>query len=160
MIKTRLKQSALLTSVLLSALFSTLTLAEVSVEDAYARAVPPGQMNSASFMTLTNSATDNVSLIAANSAIAKAVELHNHISEDGVMKMRQVKQINIPASGSVTLQPGGYHIMLIGLNKDLSEGQEIDLTLQFSDGSNQTLTLPVKKVMSGMKSHSHGHHHH
>lgn len=160
MIKPLLKQSGILATVGLSALLSTTALAEVSIEDAYARAVPPGQTNSASFMMLKNSEAKDLALVSAQSPVAKAVELHNHISEDGVMKMRQVQQISVPASGSVTLQPGGYHIMLIGLNQDLNEGQEIDLTLEFSDGSNQTLTLPVKKVMNGMKSHSHGHHHH
>ncbi len=158
MIKSLLKQSCILASLSLS----SIALAEVSVEDAYARAVPPGQMNSASFMTLKNSEAKDVALVSGTSSVAKAVELHNHISEDGVMKMRQVKQINIPATGSTTLQPGGLHVMLIGLTQDLAEGQEIDLKLEFSDGSNQMLNIPVKKVMNGMKGHSHGggHHHH
>lgn len=117
-------------------------------------------MNSASFMTLNNSEAKAVALVAGNSSAAKVVELHNHINEDGVMKMRQVEQIEIPASGTVTLQPGGYHVMLIGLNKDLMEGDNIDLNLEFSDGSQQSLTVPVKKVMGGMKHHNHGHKHH
>ncbi len=148
-------------TLLASALLTTTTaFAEVSVNDAYARAVPPGQMNSASFMTLNNTEAKAVALVAGNSSAAKVVELHNHINEDGVMKMRQVEQIEIPASGTVTLQPGGYHVMLIGLNKDLMEGDNIDLNLEFSDGSQQSLTVPVKKVMGGMRHHNHGHKHH
>ncbi|MCP4596258.1 copper chaperone PCu(A)C [Neptuniibacter sp.] len=158
MIKSLLKQSCILATLSLS----SIALAEVSVEDAYARAVPPGQMITASFMTLKNTDDNEVALVAAESSAAKAVELHNHINQDGVMKMRKVEQINVPAAGSTVLKPGGLHVMLIGLHNDLTEGQEIDLTLKFSDGSTQTLTVPVKKAMDGMKGHSHGggHHHH
>jgi len=139
---------------------STFAQAEITVENPYVRAVPPGQMNSAAFMQLNNSGSEQVALISASSSIAKNVELHNHINADGIMKMRQVDKVNIAANGTASLQPGGYHIMLIGLNQDLTEGQEIDLKLQFSDGSEQALTIPVQKVMTGMKNHNHGHHHH
>lgn len=139
---------------------SAFAQAEITIETPYVRAVPPGQMNSAAFMQLNNSGSEQVALISASSSIAKNVELHNHINADGVMKMRQVDKVNIAANGTASLQPGGYHIMLIGLNQDLTEGQEIDLKLQFSDNSEQTLTIPVQKVMTGMKNHNHGHHHH
>lgn len=139
---------------------SAFAQAEITVENPYVRAVPPGQVNSAAFMQLNNSGSEQVALISASSTIAKNVELHNHINADGVMKMRQVDKITIAANGTASLQPGGYHIMLIGLNQDLTEGQEIDLKLQFSDNSEQALTIPVQKVMTGMKNHNHGHHHH
>ena len=139
---------------------SAFAQAEITVENPYVRAVPPGQMISAAFMQLNNSGSEQVALISASSSIAKNVELHNHINADGVMKMRQVDKISITANGTASLQPGGYHIMLIGLNQDLTEGQEIDLKLQFSDNSEQALTIPVQKVMTGMKNHNHGHHHH
>ena len=134
---------------------SSMVMAEVTVKDAYARAVPPGQMNSASFMMLNNDDEKSVSLVSGSSSVAKVVELHNHINENGVMKMRQIEKIDIPANGMAHLQPGGLHVMLIGLKKDLMEGDNIDLNLEFSDGSSQELTIPVKKVMGGMKHHKH-----
>ncbi|RVU31128.1 copper chaperone PCu(A)C [Neptunomonas marina] len=136
---------------------ASLSHADVVVENPYARAVPPGQMNSAAFMMLKNTDSTPVALIAAKSDVAKSVELHNHINEEGVMRMRQVKEITIPANGMTNLQPGGYHVMFIGLNRDLPEGKSVDVTLQFSDNSSQTVTLPVKKVMAGMKHHQHKH---
>lgn len=154
MIKTLMSRICLVGALGLTAVNAS---AEVTVENPYARAVPPGQMNSASFMVLSNTDLKDIALVKGSSSVAKAVELHNHINEDGVMKMRQVQQINIPASGNVNLQPGGYHVMLIGLNQDLMEGKEIDLKLDFSDGSSQELTIPVKKIMSGMKNHKHHH---
>jgi len=140
-------------------LLSTATLAEVTVESPYARAVPPGQPNSAAFMTLTNS-SEAVSLIGGSSSAAKVVELHTHLHENGVMRMRKIDKIDVPAKGEVTLQPGGLHIMLLGLNEQLKADQLIDITLNFSDGSSQALQVPVKSVMGGMKmSHGEGHSH-
>ncbi|PIE25521.1 MAG: hypothetical protein CSA60_00075 [Neptuniibacter caesariensis] len=139
---------------------SSMAMAEVTVEDAYARAVPPGQMNSASFMVLKNNTAEDIALVSSRSSVAKVVELHNHINENGVMKMRQVAKINVPANGMTLLKPGSYHVMLIGLKQDLIAGENIDLELTFSDGSSQTLTLPIKKVMGGMMKHQKQNKHH
>jgi len=154
MIKNMLTQAALCATLAVTATIATSASAEITVSDAYARAVPPGQMNSASFMTLNNSAAESVALISGKSSAAKVVELHTHTNMDGVMQMRQVDKIELPAAGSVVLQPGGYHVMLIGLNQDLAAGSEIDLELNFSDGSQQQLQVPVKNIMG------HGHKHH
>lgn len=140
---------------LLIALLPSALYAEIAVEGAYVRAVAPGQMVSAAFMTLHNPAEEEMTLVSATSDIAEAVELHSHVHKDGVMSMRQVENIAIPAAGSVALQPGGYHIMLIGLTRDLTADQPVAMTLQFADGSQQTLNLPVKKVIDGLKHHQH-----
>lgn len=134
------------------ALFSSSVFAEVTVENPYARAVAPGQMNSAAFMNLSNSADNTVDLIAARSNAAKSVELHTHTQVEGVMQMRQIDKVEIPAKGSVMLAPGGLHIMFIGLNQAFNEGENVDLSLEFSDGSTQDLSVPIKMVMPhGMK---------
>lgn len=147
-----LNRSAAVLSLLSVSMFA---LAEVTVESPYVRAVPPGQTNTAAFMQLKNDSAEAVSMVSASSSIAENVELHNHISEDGVMKMRQVELISISANGNASLEPGGYHVMLIGLNKEIAAGDMVDLEVKFSDGSSQQLTVPVKKVMA----HSHHHHH-
>jgi hypothetical protein len=134
------------------ALFSSSVFAEVTVENPYARAVAPGQMNSAAFMNLSNSADNTVDLIAARSNAAKSVELHTHTQVEGVMQMRQIDKVEIPAKGSVMLAPGGLHIMFIGLNQAFNEGENVDLSLEFSDGTTQALSVPIKMVMPhGMK---------
>jgi len=139
---------------------SALAQAEVSIENPYVRAVPPGQTNTAAFMQLHNNSAADIALVSASSKAAEHVELHNHVNNDGVMQMRQVKQVNIAANQSTALQPGGYHIMLIGLTQAIAQGDNIDLKVEFSDGTQQLLTIPVQKPMSGMKDNSHGHHHH
>ncbi|WP_027857643.1 copper chaperone PCu(A)C [Marinobacterium jannaschii] len=139
------------------ALLSSVASAEVLVENAYARAVPPGQLNSATFLQLHNKGSEMVKLVNAASPAAKNVELHTHEHDNGVMRMRQVESIPVAANDSTTLQPGGYHIMLIGLNQDMAPGSEIDLKLSFSDGSSATLKVPVKMVMAKQKMNHHNH---
>ncbi|MCV6588770.1 MAG: copper chaperone PCu(A)C [Marinobacterium sp.] len=144
-------------------LLSSSVLAQVTVDAPYARAVPPGQPNSAAFMTLVND-SDAVSVVGGSSSASDVVELHTHTHENGVMRMRRINSIDIPANGEAVLKPGGLHIMLIGLKQQLKPEQTIDLTLEFSDGNRQTLTLPVKSVMGGMKmkhgkGQGHQHHH-
>ena len=82
---------------------------QVAVSDAYARAVPPGQSNSASFMTLVNNSGADHALVAAKSSVSKVTELHTHTMVEGMMQMRQVEKIDLPAGKTVTLEPGGLH---------------------------------------------------
>ncbi len=126
------------------------------VQDAYVRAVPPGQPNSAAFMRITNHGPDHRALLAAESDKAEVVELHSHRMEDGMMQMRQVEQIDLPAGETAVLEPGGLHVMLIGLTESLAPGDQIELTLGFDDGEKQTLSLPVKRIEpSEMPMHKH-----
>jgi hypothetical protein len=121
----------------------------VKVENPYARAIPPGQPNSASFMTLVNTSDIDHSLKSASSPVAATVELHTHTNNNGVMEMRQVPQIDVPAKGRVELQPGGFHIMLIGLKQDMKVGEKAALTLTFEDGSSTTVDAPIQDISVG-----------
>ncbi len=122
----------------------------MSVDDPYVREVPPGQMTSASFLILKNANDKEVALIKATSDVAKNVELHEHVHEGGMMKMRQVKEITIPANGERVLKPGGYHIMLIGLTRKIKAGDIVDINLEFNNGDKQAIKAKVKKIMQGM----------
>lgn len=112
----------------------------------YARAVAPGQSNSAVFVQLQNKDSKAHALIKATSAVADAVELHNHVNEGGVMKMRPVEKIDLPAGKTVALKPGSFHIMLIGLKKPLKVGEAVELTLSFEEGTTLTTSAPVQEV--------------
>ena len=146
----------LLSSVALTAFISSAAFAEVNVENAYARAVPPGQSNSALFLTLSNTDSTDMRLVSASAKNIKYVELHNHINTNGVMKMRPVKEITIPAKHSVELKPGGYHIMLIGLEESYTEGNYVELQLDFADGTSLQLQVPIKNVLKHAAHHEHG----
>ena len=129
---------------------TTAATSSLVATEAYARAVPPGQTNSAVFMQLQNTDRQAHALVKAASPVAKVVELHNHLNENGVMKMRQVEQIELPAGKTVALKPGSFHIMLIGLNKPLKVGEIVELSLSFEDGTSLQLSAPVQEVAAPM----------
>jgi copper(I)-binding protein len=117
----------------------------IAVVDPYVRMVPPGAMATAAFMVLKNAGDKDVKLVKAESSAAKITELHTHLNEGGVMKMRQVPAIAIKAKGEATLQPGGLHVMMIDLKAPLKEGDKVAVTLGFDDGSSKKIEAPIRK---------------
>lgn len=122
----------------------------VQVENPYARAVPPNAANSAAFMVLHNDGAHDRNLVSVSSDVSRVAELHNHIHDNGVMRMRQVAQITVPAKGSIELKPGSYHVMLIDLKQPLKEGDAVNVTLNFADGASQAVSMTAQKVMRPM----------
>jgi protein SCO1/2 len=106
------------------------TLGDLKIENAWVRAVPAG-MTSGVFLTITNHGAQPDVLIAAQSPVAHMVEVHQTKMENDVMKMSPVDRIAIPAGQTVELKPGGYHIMLMNINKTLTAGDRVPLTLKF-----------------------------
>ena len=138
--------------VTISLFISTITIAApLTVSQSYVRETPPHAKNSAAFMQINNNSSSDIKLIAAVSEISDHVELHTHISEDGLMKMRQVKEILIAAEDKTTLQPGGYHVMFIGLKNGLKADNTVTIKLYFDNGEEVIVQAPVKKIMSHKK---------
>jgi copper(I)-binding protein len=105
-----------------------------------------GGANSAAYMIIRNTGNEPDKLIAASSDVAKTIELHTVIEEGGVMRMRQVEGgIDIPANGQVELKPGGFHVMLIGLTRDLNAGDSVQLTLTFEKAGQIPVTAQVRQ---------------
>lgn len=131
--------------------------AELAVSDAYVRMAPPGTPTTGAFMTIRNESGVDRKLVRADSQVAKTVELHNHINDNGVMKMRQVREIDVKAKGEATLKPGSYHIMLIDLKQPLKDGETVALTLSFDDGSTKKVDAPVRRPQAMMQMMDQGH---
>ncbi|RKT44245.1 copper chaperone PCu(A)C [Thiocapsa rosea] len=146
--------ATLFTAVSFSAAFSAMG-ADVSIGDPYARAVPPGQPNSAVFMSLENQTGENQALVGAESHVSETVELHTHVEEGGMMRMRRIEKIEVPAGETVTLKPGGLHVMLIGLKQPLEPDDAVDLTLIFEDGSRMPVQAPVRRIEVQMQHMNH-----
>ncbi|WP_417249350.1 copper chaperone PCu(A)C [Celeribacter sp.] len=130
----------------LSALaFALPAVAEITIEDAYARASGPSAKAGAAFFVIKNSGDADDQLIDAASDIAKRVELHTHKDMgDGVMKMMHVPEgFTIPAGGSHALKRGGDHVMFMGLNRSMNDGDVISVTLTFEDAGDITVEIPV-----------------
>ena len=97
------------------------------------------------FMTLVNEGREGDCLIAVQADIATTVEIHQTIIENEVMRMEPVSGIDVPAGERVELKPGGYHIMLIGLKRDLEPGTQIPLTLTFEKSGTLTVEAKVRQ---------------
>ncbi|MCK7575835.1 MAG: copper chaperone PCu(A)C [Chromatiales bacterium] len=137
---------SLFAGALLSSAALTLNAAGLEVGDPYVRAVPPGQPNSAVFMSLRNTSDEDRALVGAESPAAEVVELHTHVKEGEMMRMRRIERIDLPAGERVTLQPGGLHVMLIGLKSELTPDRTVELTLIQDDGERLTVQAPVRPV--------------
>ena len=124
------------------------------------RMVPPGQDQTGAYLTLRNNGKQDHALVKAASPAARVTELHTVVDEGGMKKMRPVAKMDIKAGGETRLQPGGLHIMLIGLKQPLGEGTNVAITLTFEDGSSKEISAPVRaiSVPGGMKpEHKSGH---
>ena len=117
---------------------------DVVIRDAWVQEGPPSQKITAAFMVIENHTGADISLQSASSDVAQSVELHKMELVDGMMKMHRVETIDIPAGGQAELKPGGYHLMVIGLKKELKQGDKVTLALQFSGDIKKTITVPVK----------------
>jgi len=138
----------------------------VTVEDPWVRATTgtDDPTMTAAFMTIDNETDEDVVLESASSPVAGMVQLHEMAGSGDTMSMREVEDgIAVKAHGGQLLQPGGYHVMLMDLTRDLAPGDEVALTLHFSDGSSQEVTAPVKEYTEeeghyhspGTEEHSH-----
>lgn len=135
---------------------------EVSVKDAWIRGTVQGQNATGAFMELTGKS--NARLVGAASPVAKTVEVHNMTVENGVMKMFPVEGVDLPAGKPVKLAPGGYHVMLINLQKPLNAGDKVPLKLTFELANKKRetvdLKVDVRDVKGSAKAESKGHHGH
>lgn len=120
----------------------------VVVSDAWVRATTGADDPSmtGAFMAIDNEGEEDITLTGASSPVAKMTEIHEMAMVDGSMVMRKIEGgLDIAAGFGQVLMPGGNHVMLMGLTEELAPGDEVELVLEFSDGSTEELTVPVKE---------------
>ncbi|MBO6560469.1 MAG: copper chaperone PCu(A)C [Nisaea sp.] len=122
---------------------------DIMIDHPWARATPGRAKNGAAFMKLMNMGGTPDRLMDARGDVAERVELHTHIHENGVMKMRPSGPIEVPANGHVMLEPGSYHVMMIGLKAPLVEGESFPVTLVFEKAGEVTVEITVESVGAG-----------
>jgi len=115
----------------------------IEVSKPWARTSTQG-MNSAVYFVIQNHNAEMDELIDVTSDVADAVEVHESKMEGGVMKMNHVGSVALEPSAKVEFMPGGHHVMLIGLKRDLKAGDEIEITLQFKNSPDLTIKAIVK----------------
>ncbi len=119
--------------------------AQVVVKDAWVRGTVPGQRATGAFMQIQSAG--DASLVAVATPAAKAAEIHTMIHEGGMMKMRPVDSLALPAGKTVELKPGGYHVMLLDLTGPLKDGDSVPVVLTFADSSGRRTTQQVEATV-------------
>ena len=124
-------------------------LGKLVIERAWARA-SVGK-NGAAYVTIRNEGGGMDRLIGASSPVAKKVELHTHLMDKGIMRMRQIEAVEVHPGTPAVMRPGGNHIMMMGLKRKLKKGEVFPITLQFAKAGKITVSVTVKSVgASGM----------
>jgi len=123
-------------------LFSAAAFADVAVKDPWVRGTTPAQSATGAFMEITS--TDNATLLSAATPVAGVVEIHTMTMENGVMKMRPLPKLDLPAGKAIVLAPGANHIMLMELKQQLKKGEVVPITLKIEGKDAQVQTLEVK----------------
>ena len=143
------------------AVFSVPALAEVTVKDSWVRGTTPAQKATGAFMKITSS--EAAALLTASSPVAGVVEIHTMKMEDGVMKMRALPKLDLPAGKAVKLAPGGNHVMLMDLKQQMKKGDVVPITLKIEGADKKVQTLEIKAEVRDLatpatqdKSHGHG----
>ena len=120
--------------------------AQVSVEQPWSRATPPGAKIGVGFMRLKNAGSAAARVVGASSPVAGRVEMHVTTRDGDVMKMRQVESFDVPAGGAFELKPGGAHLMLMDLQRPLKQGEKVPLTLRLEKGGELKVELRVEAL--------------
>ena len=119
----------------------------ISIEKPFSRATPGGAKVGAGYMTIVNKGAAPDRLVSVASPAADKVEIHEMSMQDNVMKMRELAGgLPIEAGKSVSLAPGGYHLMLLGLKAPLKQGDKIPVTLTFAKAGKVEVTLDVQGI--------------
>jgi copper(I)-binding protein len=142
---------------------------KIRVENAWARPAAAGSMTggngmpgmpdmpgmsandttSAVYFVIANEGGQADALIGATTPAASQAELHQSVIQNDVAEMVPVARVDIPAGGRVEFKPGGYHVMLVGLTRDLKVGESIPLTLRFEKSGAITIDVPIRAEGAG-----------
>jgi copper(I)-binding protein len=157
------KAATLLTGLLLAApVFAhDYKLGALEIGHPWARATAPSVPNGGAFLTLKNTGATPDRLIAIETPVAARAELHTHIQDNGVMKMRRIDAIDLAANAEASLAPGGLHLMLLDLKEPLKRGKAFPVTLTFETAGKITVQVEVQGPGDTKPQHQddHGHEH-
>jgi len=153
MVKSKLLAICTFAGIALGMSFSTQAqeakVGSIKVENAYTRATVPGQQVAGGFMKIENKGSAADQLLSASSPAAGEVQLHEMAMDGNVMKMRQVKDIAVPAGGAVELKPGGLHLMFMNIKAPLTAGETVPVKLKFAKAGEVEVKMPVNAMGAG-----------
>jgi periplasmic copper chaperone A len=131
-------------------LAETFKAGAIQIEQPWARATPKGATIGAGYMKITNTGTEPDRLVGGSVPFAQRVEVHSMTMEQGVMKMREIKDgLEIKPGETVELKPSGYHMMFVGLKEPLKQGEDVTVTLKFAKAGTVEVKYSVEAVGAG-----------
>ena len=135
-------------------------LGDLSIHRPWSRELPPVAPNGAAYFRVENGGSAMVRIVSVSTPIADRAELHAHETDGGVMKMRHLREVEVPAGGEVSFEPGGLHVMLIGLKQPLKAGESYPLAVEFDGAGTIEVTVEITGMgttdPSGHGEHKHG----
>jgi periplasmic copper chaperone A len=146
---------AVITALLIGSSAPALAADAVSVGQPWVRATVPGQSVAGAYMDIT--AKTNAALVGVASPVAAKAELHTMAMDGSVMKMRPLDKLDLPAGKTVNLKPGGYHVMLVDIKRELKAGERVPLTLTVQDAHGARSTLQVDAEVRPAVASGHAH---
>ncbi|MGB5539409.1 MAG: copper chaperone PCu(A)C [Gammaproteobacteria bacterium] len=126
----------------------------LQVTDPWIREAPPAASVHAGYMTLVNTGAGAILIDSVSSPDFEGAEIHRSWVEEGVARMQPVRQLEVPATATLALEPGSYHLMLFDARRALQEGDSATLLLHLSDGTCIRVTAPVRRS-TGSEHHHH-----
>ena len=122
-------------------------IGSLDITQPWARATPKGASTGAAYMTITNTGSKAARLSCASTAVAATCRIHEMTMSNGVMRMRPVEGgLELKPGQTMTLKPGGYHMMLEGLKAPLKAGESVEATLTSSDGGSVKVEFPIAAI--------------
>ena len=129
--------------------------AQVAIDKPWARATAPGATVAAGYMALRNPGAAPDRLVGASSPAAARVEMHVHLRDGEVMRMREVAGFDVPARGAFELKPGGAHLMFIDIRRPFKEGETVPVTFRFEKAGEVNAEFHVGRLTAGGPAHKH-----
>jgi copper(I)-binding protein len=132
----------------------------LAISDAWIREAPPATSVLAAYMTIENSGESVQQITGMESPDFRSAEIHRTVVEDGVAKMLPVDDLGVAAGDSVSLEPGGLHVMLFDPQRPLRDGDSATLLVHTASGATITVQAAVRRMTGDDGGHDHSHHHH
>ncbi len=117
---------------------------DVQIEKPWARATVPGASVGGGYLVIRNKSVTADRLIGATSPVSARVEIHEMAMDKDIMRMREVKGVEVPAQGAVEFKPGGYHLMFLELKAPLKQGDKVPVTLRFEKSGEMKAEFAVE----------------
>ena len=141
---------------LVAMLVASPAIAQVKIDNAWARATAPGVKIAAGYMVIRNVAAKPDRLVGASSPSAEKVEMHVTVKDGDVARMREVKGYDVPAKGAFELKPGSAHLMFVNIKAPFKQGEKIPVVLRFEKAGEVKTEFHVGRITTG----PHDHHKH